>query len=165
MNKNVLFIGVAVVAFLFYNGTLKTEDFTKFLPKAGVSSNAEVFPSTPTDQKVASAVEPVRNIVKAQNVSAGDKLALSRLYREMAKLVGSGETVKTTADLVRANQLAGKMMGFSVRYPGLGDEGQNKGALSNAIVMVIGDDVKAMDSATRQSAVNVLNGLSWAVSN
>ncbi len=165
MNKNVLFIGAAIVAFLFYNGTLKTEDFTKFLPKPGVSANAEVFPPAPTDPRVMNAVEPVRTLVKTQNVAASDRLALSRLFREMAKLVASGETVKSTADLVRANSLAGKMMGFTTKYPGLGDAANQRGALTGAVVTVIGDDAKTMDSSTRQSAVNVLNGLSWAVSN
>lgn len=159
MNKNTLLVIAAIVAFLFYNGTLKVEDFTKFLPSpGGGASSAEVFPGMPTDSRVAAAVEPVR--VAMATVPSGDKLALARLWREQAKLIAVDTTIiKSTADVKRANGISGQLMQLTSKNPTLA------AAANNAAKIVLGDLPKPLDTAARADAVNLFNGLSWAARN
>lgn len=159
MNKNTLLVVAAIVGFLFWNGNLKVEDFTKHLPKSGgAASSAEEFPGMPADPRVAAAVEPVRAAMAT--VPAGDKLALARLWREQAKLIGIDTTiVKNTADVKRANGIAGQLMHLTSKNPALA------AAANNAAKVILGDLPKPLDAAARQDAVNLFNGLSWAARN
>jgi len=156
---------IGVVIYVLFGDKLAEINWRQYVPNIGSVSSSEEFPSKPTNQTVLEAVEGVRPVLS--QVSAGDKLALSRLFREQAKLVAQyPDVVRSTSDIYTANGIAGKLMGFTTRYPGLGDPDDNtKGALSTAVAKVVGDEVAQLDTAKRQAAVDVLNGLSWIMRN
>jgi hypothetical protein len=158
MNNNFFKIA-AVVAIAFvlvkpHLGELHIPSFNR------VTAEVEVFPDKPTSSRVLDAVEPVHRILA--NADAQDKLNLARLWREDALIVqGDDSVIQTTADIQRANGVAGKLMQAHLkdRYSGLAD------AVDNAFKSVIGDDVKPLDPSTRRAVVEVFNGLSWAAHN
>lgn len=148
-------LAVGVLAFVLLRPVLMSGGFDlgHLFPS---SSAAEEFPDEPTG-KIANAVGPVKSILA--KADADDKLALSRLWREDAILIGADVSVITsTADIRRANSAAGQLMHLDIKgkYPGLGE------AVDKAIKDVLGDDTKALDASVRQDAAAVFNGLSWA---
>ena len=159
MNNNLL-IWIVLGAAAWYAFKDDLPDLRSLIPSGGGVSVGEDFPDKPTDPKVLSAVEGFRTSIAAAD--SADKLMLARLFREQARLIGMDTAlVKNTADVRRANNLSGHLlkMGFSTKYPAAFQ------AANAAVMAVLTDNPKALDTTTRQDAVNVFNGLSWAARN
>jgi len=151
--KNYVVLGLLIAGGLF----LFKDDLGIKLPSlgGGVSIN-EKFPDKPNG-KALSAVEPVQHILSKADTA--DKVALARLWREMALVIGADNSlIQSTADIARANGTAGKLMDLRLKgkYSGLPE------AVNKAIKDIVGEQAKSLDAAARQDAVDVYNALSWA---
>jgi hypothetical protein len=158
MSSNFLKIAaVAAIAFVLIKPHMGEIHFPSF---GRASATAEAFPDKPFNSKVLDAVTPVQSILA--KADAEDKLNLARLWREDAQIIqGDDSVIQTTADVRRANGIAGKLMTLHLKgkYAGLA------AAVDNAFAKVVGMDAKPLDSQTRQDVVSVFNGLSWAANN
>ena len=159
MNKQLLTVlAIGAILAVLSKPLLKGDFNLGSLTKIFGSGNAEIFPEKPNGD-ILVAVDPVRTLLKSAD--SNDKVALARLFREQATLIGldgNESVIASTADIVRANFLSGKLMHLDMKgkYPGLAT------ALTDAVKKVIEDDTKQLDDATRGKAVAVFNGLSWA---
>lgn len=157
-NKILLIIAFALIVL----GLIKPDMLNLPLGGGGKPAVIDVLELTPpTDENILKEANDVVKIAKNELLKEEAK-RLRDLYLDMKQLVkldGEDEVIKSTEEIRQANSLAGLMLRMDMKgkYPNLAKE------LKDVIVAAIGDDQIVLSSELRSKALDGFDALAWAL--
>lgn len=155
MNKKIL-LGLASILILI--GILRPNLSNLLINKPVKVDNMEL--SQPTDQSILKEATDVLTIAKTMSKNEARKLRDLYLdIKQLIKLDGEDEVIKSTEEIRQANSIAGSMLKLDIKgkYPDLAKE------LKEVVVIAIGDDQILLSPELRVKALDAFDALAWAL--